>query len=301
LITVWLSFQTAFGKSLLDHIAQLETQYATVKDQITKIESGLTTPPSVGTAAVEANFRSEGFPRYCDRPQVLFKANSEPNGVKRFENATQEQICDLKTSVTFNLCRARGDLYHWFNAWHSFTNWFLWMQADQQTALTGSRSCSLLGNSASDSAKSGDAGRTQSDPTGRDIGQVQNVASAVLVIIGSYILPMLYGFIGSAASVTREFYAKMRESLLAPRDLMLMVLRLALGVMAGACIGLFFSPSSSAAPGSASLTGGIALSASALAFLAGYGVEGLFRMLDVLIYRVFKPEDQKAPAASPAP
>jgi hypothetical protein len=120
--------------------------------------------------------------------------------------------------------------------------------------------------------------------------------SSLLTVIGTYLLPMLYGFLGSAASVIRDFSRKMRDSTFAPRDLTLTVVRLALGILAGASVGLFFTPTT-AAQGDAMPTGAVALSASALAFLAGYGVEVLFLMLDSAIDRIFK-KDSKLTSVS---
>ncbi len=79
----------------------------------------------------------------------------------------------------------------------------------------------------------------------------------------------------------------MRDSTFAPATLTLTVVRLALGILAGASVGLFFTPES-AAQGDAMPTGAVALTASALAFLAGYGVEVIFSMLDSTIDRVFE-------------
>jgi hypothetical protein len=59
----------------------------------------------------------------------------------------------------------------------------------------------------------------------------------------------------------------------------------------GGCIGLFVTPSgapSSAAPG---LLGSVPLSASALCFLAGFGVDGVFQALEGLMQRVFSIPD----------
>jgi hypothetical protein len=62
----------------------------------------------------------------------------------------------------------------------------------------------------------------------------------------------------------------------------------------GGCVGLFIAPPGGAAPGTG-LMGSVVLSASALSFIAGFGVEGVFVALESLIKRVFNiPEPTKA-------
>ncbi len=83
-------------------------------------------------------------------------------------------------------------------------------------------------------------------------------------------------------------------AMLEPRDSWLSWIRLVLGFVVGACIGLFFTsyaPTQISQPtptdtGSALLSS-LSLSASGLAFLAGFGVEGVFNMLQELSPRVF--------------
>jgi len=100
------------------------------------------------------------------------------------------------------------------------------------------------------------------------------------------ILPFFYGILGAGAAVVRDLWAKTRESLLSPRDSTLALGQLALGAIIGACIGLFVNPTSAGAA-SGSLLASLALTASALAFVAGFGVEGAFLALESLVRRVF--------------
>ena len=63
-----------------------------------------------------------------------------------------------------------------------------------------------------------------------------------------------------------------------------------LGMIAGSCVGLFFSPAAATGvQGSASIG---TLSLSAIAFLAGYAVDGLFGLLDEIVRRIFKTEQE---------
>jgi hypothetical protein len=79
----------------------------------------------------------------------------------------------------------------------------------------------------------------------------------------------------------------MRDSTMMPRDIILAYVQLALGAVIGACVGLFVTSDGNAAPTQGGLLGAVHLSASALCFVAGFGVEGVFQALEALVSRVF--------------
>jgi hypothetical protein len=117
---------------------------------------------------------------------------------------------------------------------------------------------------------------------------VEFIIGPVLTMWGNYMLPVIFGFLGILVFVIVDFYSKIRDNRLDPRDFRLSVIRLVLGLVTGSCIGLFYSAT---APTQASPTESVAaalsLSASGIAFLAGCGVEGVFNMLEQLVNRVF--------------
>jgi hypothetical protein len=118
------------------------------------------------------------------------------------------------------------------------------------------------------------------------IGAGPETAGWLANLLGSAVLPVLYGFLGAIASVVRTLSRKIKASLLSPRDVQLTFQQLALGAVVGACISLFI-----AAPhggnGETSLLGPVALSSSAVSFVAGFGVESVFQALEALIARIF--------------
>ena len=107
------------------------------------------------------------------------------------------------------------------------------------------------------------------------------------------VLAFLYGILGAGASVMRYLRVKTRESLLTPRDVTLVANQLVLGATIGGCIGLFAAQSSSSAAsaGVNEIVGVAGLTGSALSFLAGFGVEGVFAGLESLVRRVFNLPD----------
>jgi len=72
--------------------------------------------------------------------------------------------------------------------------------------------------------------------------------------------------------------------------------QLLLGIITGACIGLFLTPSAPGLSGAPLSGGSVALSASALSFLAGFGVEGVFKMLESTLITVFGGQPNTAPS-----
>lgn len=62
--------------------------------------------------------------------------------------------------------------------------------------------------------------------------------------------------------------------------------QLALGAVVGACIGLFIAAPGADATGEG-LLGPVTLSASAISFVAGFGVDAVFQGLEALIGRIF--------------
>jgi hypothetical protein len=132
-----------------------------------------------------------------------------------------------------------------------------------------------------------------SDTSGQK--QTEQWATATMTVLGNYIMPILYGLLGSIAYVLRRYYDRFAANLLSPRDLRSNSIRLALGMVIGGSIGLVYS-SSSAAQTTGILGAAATLSTSAIAFLAGYGVEAVFKGLDAIITQVFHVNGTGKPA-----
>jgi hypothetical protein len=112
-------------------------------------------------------------------------------------------------------------------------------------------------------------------------------ATSVLMVFTTYILPMFYGFIGTVIGAFRSLQDKLRDSLLAPRDLGLTIMGMPLGAVAGIVVGLFFGTSIAPVQGAGGIAGDLSLTASGLAFLAGYGSPSFFKFIDNLLGKVF--------------
>ena len=115
----------------------------------------------------------------------------------------------------------------------------------------------------------------------------ETTARWTLNVLGSAILPVFYGFIGAAAAIVRSLSRKTKAGLLSPRDRHLSLQQLALGAVVGACIGLFIAGPDQGGGTDMALLGPVALSSSAISFLAGFGVEAVFNAIEALIGRIF--------------
>lgn len=100
-------------------------------------------------------------------------------------------------------------------------------------------------------------------------------AQFVLQVLQVYLLPLLYGFVGSCAYILRTLINEIKNVTYTSESNIGYLLRLQLGGLAGLAIGWFASPETFSIVKS--------LSPFALAFAAGYSVELLFSVLDRII------------------
>ena len=135
-----------------------------------------------------------------------------------------------------------------------------------------------------------DAGETfQTVESGLDkwaLAAGPDTASWLANLLGTAVLPVLYGVLGAIAAVVRSLSGKIKANLLSPRDVNLSVQQLALGAVIGACISLFIGQPTGT-NGETTFLGPVALSSSAISFVAGFGVESVFEALEALISRIF--------------
>jgi hypothetical protein len=103
-------------------------------------------------------------------------------------------------------------------------------------------------------------------------GKVQEIANLESGVILSFILPVLFGFIGAITFVVREISNQVKASTFSPVSPLRHLMRATLGALAGVVVGLFTGLSTK-----------FDLPPLAFAFLAGYGVESLFSMFDGII------------------
>jgi hypothetical protein len=122
--------------------------------------------------------------------------------------------------------------------------------------------------------------------------EMEIFARAVINGLNNIIIPTAFGLLGTLAGLMRSINAKVRGSVLAPRDYMVALIGLCLGVTAGLAVGLFFNEQQ----GAQALGKTITINAAGLSFLAGFGAEAFFTFLDGLLVRLLP-----APSTPPPP
>jgi hypothetical protein len=113
-----------------------------------------------------------------------------------------------------------------------------------------------------------------------------NHAESLVLILGSSILPLMYGFLGATVYLMRQFAGETTAAVSGPTFGGRVALRIGLGGVAGLAIGWFWTPASSKAV--SDLTS-FSTTPFALAFLAGFSIELLFSILDRVIAAINPP------------
>jgi hypothetical protein len=111
-------------------------------------------------------------------------------------------------------------------------------------------------------------------------------SKSTLAILSQYVLPLLYGLLGSLAYILRTLSTEIQNVTFTRGAEIRYSLRWPLGMLGGVTVGLFFDP--------ADFSGLAVITPLGLAFLAGYGVELLFTGLDRIV-RAFTSDDTARP------
>ena len=109
----------------------------------------------------------------------------------------------------------------------------------------------------------------------------------VLVILQSYLLPLLYGILGASTSILRNLSNQIKEVTYSEEAGIQHLLRIALGALAGIMVG-WFTPN-----GTTSFIGSV--SPLAIAFVVGYNIELFFSLMDIAIKKVRDISQQASP------
>jgi hypothetical protein len=108
------------------------------------------------------------------------------------------------------------------------------------------------------------------------------VARQLIDVMQKWLLPLLYGALGAMVFVVRTLSVQARDRLFRREALVSLILRVFLGMISGLAIGWFWAVKPQDAPASGAMSVST-LSPFALAFVAGYGVELFFALLDKIV------------------
>ncbi|MBB3219626.1 hypothetical protein [Pseudoduganella umbonata] len=260
-LTCALSWHVTAGNVILEHLDAVRTRTSALRAEISTAELKYTADERARLMAADATGRLARDPE-----PVRFCALLGPDGKPRYRTTEEYQYCDRAEALREERRAVRQNLREWLAPWRAFYSVFY----TPEPAST----------------------RDAEEASVRRRG-TEEMARIVTLVVGTSFLPLAYGMLGAGAAVVRRLWERMRESLLSPRDSTLALLQLALGGTIGACIGLFINPSGAASGESQGLLDAWALSGSALSFIAGFGVEGVFQALENFVRRVFHTDERK--------
>jgi hypothetical protein len=300
--TVWESAKVALGKSLLQDLEGLRTQQVSIAQEKLRVEAVLDTPrqgapkPSdliltdgdtrlIALSAFSLCDRSDALADYLKRmiqnndgaaaiPAKFDKKATKTPAVS--EASAERDVCGRDSVLRTNFNIVHADLKKYREDWPVIAGG-VFSAVDTVIRTVEDWAC-----------RPGHLTCANSPPLLDGQDDVEFVIAPALLVWGNYVLPVMFSLLGALIYVILEFYGKVRDSRLAPRDGSLCWIRVVLGLVTGACIGLLFS-SAGVIPSSApsNLASALTLSGSGIAFLAGFGVEGVFSMLQSLVSRVF--------------
>jgi hypothetical protein len=260
-LTCALSWHVAAGNVMLQHLDVVRTRTAELRAEIATAELKYSADERARLVAADA---TGGLARAPE--PVRFCTLAGADGKPRYRTTEEYQFCDRAEALREERRAVRMNLREWLAPWRAFCGLFYRYEPDRKE-----------------------------DPEEANVRRrgTEEMARIVTLVVGTSFLPLAYGVLGAGAAVVRRLWERMRESLLSPRDSTLALLQLALGGTIGACIGLFINPSGAAPGESHGLLDAWALSGSALSFIAGFGVEGVFRALENFVRRVFGTDDPR--------
>lgn len=260
MLAVWLSVHALVGKTVLDQIGQTRIALVAIDKEIAEADTA-----TLATIDPKPTLWLAVLPRMCERMAILGSAPARFNEpwVYGYEGPNHWLLCDRRSAANDRYLVAQSELARWIDT------------------TTGPRMGWLPGLSI-------ESPEMHINYTSEQVGR------ALLNALGVYYLPVLFGLLGGAVYAVRRLNQKIVSSELHPRDWRHALFRIFMAFLIGGCIGLFFSPEGTKFDGP---NGEVTLSIAALAFLAGYSVEVVFRFFDMVITQALRVVSAIAPSA----
>ncbi len=322
LVTVCISIYALSGRLILDNEKQTADAWdkldAVVEDQEDRTFPALKVPVAdkpgfpvtpfcdlVDEQPVRADKNRTQLAANADTPIPGASSTGGDNAKTstRYLSARQDHLCDQRKKLTQRLFVVSTHLQFWSSViaaphdeiWR-FPHYLIWrlFRLDVPSPISPAFLFGVQRNTLEQLAGEGNgavciafespAYRWTADECIRKLWELidrsRNVAESILGSITQYILPVCYGFLGAMAAALRMIRRKVDACTLTPTDRARLQQGAILGVLCGAIIGLF-------ANHVGGTDGAGALGLSALALIAGYNVDGVFRFFDELSDRVF--------------
>jgi hypothetical protein len=285
-VTGVLSIYALTGQSILANQEKTQTAWVALDAEIESMEEKLN-PQSI----------NPGIRQVSERAATLVSPLCpDPNSpaINQFVSAQQIHLCDRKVQTLQDLFVVSMHLQSWSGiltavhnvAWLDFPVSIGPIFGVSHKELTDYANSNAVGTLCAQYSKTNAECKTVLVTF---LNRSTHVADAILSSITEYFLPVCYGFLGAMAASLRAVRRKVDTMLLRPTDRAGLHHSALLGVLCGAIVGLLFSSYLGKTSTATSL--GI----SAMALLAGYNIDAVFRFFDALSEKVF----QMSPARSP--
>ena len=254
ILAVLVSTYVVFGKTTLRRVQEMAQQRIALDLAIQQYEA----------AEIAANRRQpQGTGpvlRLCDRVGKWYRPPFALDGAPdSFEAAGQYHLCDRLGDLNRKTTIAYADLSAWLTPVRLvLLPWTL-----------GAGALRLI----------------EPDDTRLLLISEQSGAS-LLEAIGNLLLPLLFGTLGALVYAMRHVEQQVATNRLLPGATRQAWLRVMLGLLMGACIGLFLRPEDTPVQGLAGLPAQVTLTFSGIAFLVGFSVEIVFRVLETMVNAV---------------
>lgn len=273
----------SLSTTLNDQLANLKQQRETIENQIAGIKSQPTTDPATGESlesALAAQLTGLEAEKQLVESQIVAFENqlSVISGNKTALDDLETSLIEVGARKDFNTAQIQG------------------LEAEKQGLIAQLVPAGEIVNQwREDKQRLTDEMNTllrqqQADARRESSRQAQLAGEFVLVILQSYLLPLLYGILGASTSVLRTLSKQVENVLYSEGAKIQHLLRIALGALSGIMVGWFsfLLPSEST-----NFLGSV--SPLALAFLVGYNIELFFSLMDVALNKVNEARERNAP------
>ena len=328
----WEASKAALGKSLLQVLDPLRAQQSAIAAEMVRLDNQIYQAPSTATGAVVNEYASALLLPVCRRSALVALSDDGLKQLAVLKGSTPEALTKelgkerlYRTPQERDLCERDGNLAHNFEIAHGNLARFqcfwpdmaggvysvlghvgAWLKSLPHVvrqhllgAETPAVAAPLVFSTANfcDAASGLNHAPAVAGSTAVVTDDIEFNVAPIVQTITTFILPFVFGIVGSLLYVLLSHYTSIKDNTLSPRDRALTSLRLILGVVVAACVSLLITSyagpnppaqiAPSGAPSSSTLVSSLTLSASAITFLAGFGAEAVFTLLQNLVARVF--------------
>lgn len=277
----------SLSTTLNDQLASLKQQRETIENQIAEIKSRPSIDPVTGESlesVLAAQLTGLEAEKELVEYQIVTLENqlSAISGNENTLNDLEASLIEIRARKTFNTEQIQS------------------LEAKKQSLIAQLVPAGEIVNQwREDRQRLSDEYNTllrqqQADARRESSRQAQLAGEFVLVILQSYLLPLLYGILGAGTSVLRTLSKQVEQVLFSEGAKIQHLLRISLGALAGIMVGWF---SFLLPTDSTNFFGSV--SPLALAFLVGYNIELFFSMMDIALNKVNEARERSAPQPQP--